>query len=106
LHAQNAHEIINSSFEQMATSDPRLFDLLIGNPPFGIRGDTVRDHKRSIATAQEYFLDTALDKCRPGGLVAFVLPTGVLDNTSMRQFRSDLLLKGELVSAWRLPNSV
>lgn len=105
LHGDR-HEVINSSLERFATTDgTRQFDAVIGNAPFGIRGSLVKDDKSELKTAEGYFLDTSLDKCKPGGIVAMIVPTGVLDSKSARQVRQRLLTKGEFLGAMRMPNT-
>lgn len=105
LHGDH-HEIINSSLERFATtSGSRQFSAVIGNAPFGIRGALIKDHKSELKTAEGYFLDTSLDKTEPGGIVAMIVPTGVMDSRSARAVRQRLLCKGEFLGAVRMPNT-
>lgn len=104
LHGDR-HEIHTASLERFATTDDRQFDVVIGNPPYGPRGFLAKDDKKAIATAEQYFTDTALDKCRAGGIVALVVPTGIMDSKSARSFRQSLLCKGEFLGALRMPNT-
>lgn len=105
LHGDR-HEIINSSLERFATKDGvRQFDAVIGNAPFGIRGSLVKDDKSNLKTAEGYFLDTSLDKTKAGGVVAMIVPTGVMDSKSARAVRQRLLCKGEFLGAVRMPNT-
>jgi N12 class adenine-specific DNA methylase/predicted RNA methylase len=105
LHGDR-HEIINASLERFATQDgDRQFDVVIGNVPFGLRGSLLKDDKPTLKTAEGYFLDTALDKTRPGGVVALIVPTGVMDAKSQRGLRERLLRKGEFLGAVRMPNT-
>lgn len=105
LHGDR-HTVINASLERFATTDgDRQFDVVIGNAPFGIRGSLVKDDKPGLKTAEGYFLDTALDKTKPGGIVAMIVPTGVLDAKSNRALRERLLRKGEFLGAARMPNT-
>lgn len=99
------HEYHNASLERFATQDPRRFDAVIGNPPFGLRGSLLKDDKPDLSTAESYFIDTALDKCKPGGMVALVVPTGVLDSKTGRAFRERMLRKGQFLGAMRMPNT-
>jgi len=100
-----AHETRNASLERFATSDERQFDAVIGNAPFGLRGEHIRDDKPELKTAEQYFLDTALDKTKPGGVVAMIVPTGVMDGKNNRSFRERLLRKSEFLGAQRMPNT-
>lgn len=104
LHGDR-HEIRNASLERFATSDDRQFDVVIGNPPFGLRGSMIKDDKPDLSTAEQYFIDTALDKCKPGGLVALIVPTGVMDAKSNRSFRERMQRKGVFLGAVRMPNT-
>lgn len=99
------HEVQNASLERFATQDTRQFDAVIGNPPFGLRGSLIKDDKPDLTNAESYFIDTALDKCKPGGLVALVVPTGVMDSKSGRAFRERMLRKGQFLGAMRMPNT-
>lgn len=104
LHGDR-HEIQTASLERFATADDRQFDVVIGNPPYGPRGFLAKDDKKDISTAEAYFTDTALDKCKPGGIVALVVPTGIMDSKTNRSLRENLLRKGEFLGAQRMPNT-
>lgn len=99
------HEVHNSSLERFATSDGRQFDGVIGNVPFGLRGALIKDDKPELSTAEQYFLDTAIDKTKPGGVVTLIVPTGIMDGKNTRGFRERLLRKAEFLGAHRLPNT-
>lgn len=99
------HEVVNSGFERFATTDDRQFDAVIGNPPFGPRGEMVAWDKQDISRAEQYFVDASLDKCAGGGIVALVLPTGIMDNQNARWLRERILRKGEFLGAIRMPNT-
>ena len=105
IHRAAGHEVNNASLERFATQDGRQFDAVIGNVPFGLRGGLIKDDKRDLATADQYFVDTALDKAKDGGLVALIVPTGIVDSKTGRSFRERLLRKGEFLGAHRLPNT-
>ncbi|MCK6504838.1 SNF2-related protein [Myxococcota bacterium] len=53
-----------------------------------------------------YFLFRTLDLLRPGGVAAFIVPTGWLTGTSpeMRKARERVLLRHHLLGAFRLPS--
>lgn len=104
LHGDR-HEVQAESLESFATQDGRRFQAVIGNVPFGLRGDLIKDDKPDLTTAENYFLDTALDKCEDQGLVCLIVPTGILDAASNRAFRERLLRKAEFLGAHRLPNT-
>lgn len=94
-----------ASLERFATQDGRKFDAVVGNPPYGPRGSLLADDKKDLALAETYFVDTALDKAKDGGLVALVLPTRIMDSSSLRSFRQRMLSKAEFITAFRLPNT-
>lgn len=104
LHGDR-HEVVNTSLERFAPSDLRQFDAVIGNVPFGLRGALIKADKPKLKTAEQYFADAALDKTRDGGLVALIVPTGIMDGQNTRTFRTNLLRKAEFLGAQRLPNS-
>lgn len=100
------HELAPPSpFETFAQADGRLFDAVVGNPPFGLRGALLAEDKSDIPRAEQYFLDTSLDKTKTGGIVALVLPSGVMDASSGRAFRRRVMCKGQFLGAMRMPNT-
>lgn len=104
LHG-GSHEVRGVSLERFATSDERQFDAVVGNAPFGLRGAVIKDDKPDLKTAETYFLDTAVDKTRPGGVVAMIVPTGIMDGKNNRGFRERLIRKAEFLGAQRMPNT-
>jgi superfamily II DNA or RNA helicase/predicted RNA methylase len=99
------HEIQDSSLEAFAVADTRQFDAVIGNPPYGLRGSLLKEDKPDLSTAQSYFVDTSLDKTKPGGITALVIPTGIMDSANMRSFRQRILAKAEFIGALRMPRT-
>lgn len=99
------HEVVHSSLEKFATSDVRAFDAVIGNAPFGTRGACQIDDKRDLSLHEAYFMDTSLDKLRPGGVVAMIVNTTLMNSKNMRKIRERLIRKGEFLGAMRMPNS-
>lgn len=94
-----------ASLERFATQDGRKFDAVIGNPPYGPRGELIKDDKKTLTLAETYFVDTALDKAKDGGLVALVLPTRIMDSQPLRSFRERMLTKADFIAAFRMPNT-
>lgn len=76
------------------------FDLVVGNPPFGVA--TAAGGRRGLASEVRFLL-RALELARPGGLVALVLPSGVLANERLRPLRAELLERAELLAVLGLP---
>jgi|GEM_PF-1810756 len=101
----------HSPFETYNTSsEDQLFDAVIGNPPYGARGElgggSTRDlDKPDFIQAEQYFIDTALDRVKPGGLVTVLVNFGVMQNRSSREFRARMLARADLVTAIRAPVS-
>jgi len=74
------------------------FDLVIGNPPYGVGG------ARNGGPASEgRFLLRALALARPSGHVALVLPSGVLANERLRPLRAGLLARHTVLAVIGLP---
>ncbi|GAB4190797.1 MAG: class I SAM-dependent DNA methyltransferase [Roseiflexaceae bacterium] len=76
------------------------FDLVVGNPPFGIA--TAATGGRAHASEVRFLL-RALDLVRPGGVIALVLPSGVLANERLRAVRAELLARATLLAVIALP---
>jgi predicted RNA methylase/superfamily II DNA or RNA helicase len=104
-HLHEGHEIVHTALEGFARSDARQFDVVIGNAPFGDRGGLIRQDKKELGRAEAYFMDTALDKAKPGGLVAMIVPTSIMNGRNTRKLRERLLRKGEFLGAARMPNT-
>ena len=93
------HEIGNTGFEKTNFND-NAFDLAIGNVPFG---DFKIDDGIHNELIHDYFFEKALDKVRPGGIVAFITSSGTMDkkNDSVRR---ELAKRADLIGAVRLPD--
>lgn len=76
------------------------FDLVVGNPPFGVT--TAAGDRRGLASEVRFLL-RALELVRPGGLVALVLPSGVLANERLRALRAELLERTSVLAVLGLP---
>ncbi|MBN8422478.1 MAG: zeta toxin family protein [Verrucomicrobia bacterium] len=76
-------------------------DLIISNVPFHESGPK----KKGFPTLNlhNYFFAHALDKVKPGGIVAFITSESTMQN-NIRQ-RDFIASKGDLVAAIRLPNN-
>jgi hypothetical protein len=103
-------KIINQSFEKLAVSAPdNHFDAVIGNIPFGdARGPSAKDDPqyRSEKQIERYFIHRVIDKTRPGGLIALVVPTKVIGNTqaAWKKFRAEISRKAEFLGGHKLPS--
>ena len=98
-------EVVNSALEDFVTADTKKYDAVIGNVPFGVRGAIAASDKPELPTAEQYFLDTALDKTKDGGVVAVIVPHGIATNQTTRAFRQRVLSKAEILAVHRMPNT-
>jgi predicted RNA methylase len=76
------------------------FDLVIGNPPFGIATPWA-DQRPSASEVR--FLLRAVELARPGGLIALVLPSGVLANERLQATRGSLIERCTVLAVVALP---
>lgn len=81
-----------------------FFDVAIGNVPFGDFRLADRRYDKQHFLIHDYFFAKALDKVRPGGVVAFITSKGTMDkeNSAVRKY---LAQRAELIGAIRLPNN-
>ena len=81
-----------------------FFDVVIGNVPFGDYSVADKRYDKNHFLIHDYFFAKALDKVRPGGVVAFVTSSGTMDkaNPAVRKYLSQ---RAELLGAIRLPNN-
>lgn len=105
LHPED--KIDNVAFESMVMrTDDNTFDACIGNVPFGERGATAHIDKsyNKEKRIELYFLRRVIDKVRPGGLIALVVPTSIIGKKTLAKFRSEISLKAEFLGAHKLPS--
>lgn len=102
-----------ASFEEVAAgSDDETFDAVVTNVPFGdkaMRGAHWRkDKKYQNANLQEYFILRGLEKIRPGGFAAFIVPPSVVAGKGGKgvKLRNSVSMAAEFIGAYRLPNMV
>ena len=81
-----------------------FFDVAIGNVPFGQYKVADRAYDKHNFLIHDYFFAKALDKVRPGGVVAFVTSKGTMDKKSP-EVRKYLAQRAELLGAIRLPHT-
>lgn len=83
------------------------FDLAVSNVPFGNYGIHDPAYKRTPGVTKsihDYFFAKALDKVRPGGVVAFITSNFTLDKRDPF-IRKYLAARADLIGAIRLPNT-
>lgn len=91
-----------NGYEESKVAD-ELFDIAIGNVPFG--SNTVYDKKyKDKFLIHDYFFQKTLDKVRDGGIIAFITTDGTLDkkDTKVREY---IAKRAEFLGAIRLPNN-
>lgn len=90
-------------FEETSFSN-NLFDVAIGNIPFGEFKVADREYERNNFLIHDYFFAKALDKVRDGGIIAFITSSGTMDKKSedVRRYISE---RAEFLGAIRLPNT-
>jgi N12 class adenine-specific DNA methylase len=90
-------------FEETQYPD-NFFDIAVGNVPFGDYKLYDAKYSKHNFRIHDYFFAKALDKVRPGGIVAFITSKGTLDkaNPSVRKYLAE---RAELLGAIRLPNN-
>lgn len=102
-HLYQKANIKIQGFEQSDFPD-NFFDVAIGNVPFGDYKLYDPKYEKYNFLIHDYFFGKALDKVRPGGIVAFVTSKGTLDkeNNSVRKYLAE---RADLIGAIRLPNT-
>lgn len=103
-----------SSFEKVAAATPdESFDAVVTNIPFSesvhARGRAaLDDEKYQNETMEAYFLKRSMEKLRPGGLAAFLVPTRIVSSkdAKVEALRQAMSLMGEFLGAYRLPSKL
>jgi SNF2 family DNA or RNA helicase/predicted RNA methylase len=102
-----------SPFEAIAAETPdEIYDAIITNVPFGdnaMRGDAkLKDKRFQKANLQEYFILRSLQKLKPNGLAAFIVPPSIVSGkgSKSQKLRLQSSLMAEFVGAYRLPNKI
>lgn len=92
-----------SGFEETQFPD-NFFDVAVSNIPFGDFKLYDKKYAKHNFRIHDYFFAKALDKVRPGGIVAFVTSKGTLDkaNPGVRKYLAE---RAEFIGAVRLPNT-
>ena len=81
-----------------------FFDVVIGNVPFGTEHLSDKNYDKYNFVIHDYFFAKAIDKVRPGGIIALITSRGTLDKENS-DFRKYLAQRADLVGAIRLPNN-
>lgn len=104
--AKQLYQTANISITGFENTDfqDNFFDVVMGNVPFGDYKVFDPKYNKYNFQIHDYFVAKALDKVRPGGMVAVITTKGTLDkaNPTIRKFLAE---RAELVGAVRLPSS-
>lgn len=95
-----ARQIDGLGFERARIPNGSL-DLVISNVPFHESGPRKKGFPN--LNLHNFFFAHALDKVKPGGLVAFITSSSTMQNNQKQ--RDFIASKGDLVAAFRLPNN-
>lgn len=103
-----------SPFEAVASATPdETYDAIVTNVPFAsdlsARGSNNKlDKKWQNDTIETYFILRSLDKLKPNGLAAFIVPPRIVSDKDKKAktLRTNIALRSEFLGAYRLPNSV
>lgn len=98
------HPIRQADFARIGIPDGSV-DVAIGNVPFGQTAPYDRRYRGIKGlTLHDYFFVKAMDKLRPGGVMAFITSMGTMDKkgTQVREYLAD---QADMVAAYRLPNT-
>ena len=86
----------------VAASNIPFGDFAVADPAYAVSKEIA--YRQATKTIHNYFFLKALDQVREGGLVAFIASQGVM-NAASPFVRMELVKRGDLVAALRLPNN-
>ncbi len=90
-------------FEKVDYSNS-FFDVVVGNVPFGTERLNDKKYDKYNFLIHDYFFAKAIDKCRPGGIIALITSKGTMDkeNSNVRKY---IAQRADLLGAIRLPDN-
>jgi Eco57I restriction-modification methylase/restriction endonuclease TaqI-like protein len=105
---------IRYAFKAISASDGRLFDAVVGNPPYGgglppPQNGYVRSHYATIANSLDTFLifcERAISLLKPNGFFGYIIPSGWASTPSARKLRQLFVDTCEPTSLVMLPYDV
>jgi hypothetical protein len=95
--------IINAAFEDYSKFE--RFDVVITNPPFGVRGAKQLIDKPEIKDYPIYYAHKGLDLLNDGGLLVLIMPSGYTSSARHLSERCALMARSRLKAVYRLPHS-
>jgi type I restriction enzyme M protein len=96
------YQLINANYFHTTIADE--FDLVVCNPPFGMRVE-LEINGLKIRSAEAAFILRSLQSIRPDGYAIFITPEGLLFNESNRFFRDYISQKYSLEAIISLPSN-
>lgn len=111
INESESFKVTVSNFEKIAANTPdEIYDAVVTNVPFGDNreGNQFDDEKYQKEPLENYFILRSLEKLKPNGLAAFIVPPRCTDGKggSVEKLRMQASLKAEFLGAYRLPNKV
>ena len=112
-HLYPGQRVRIEGFERIEKPFEEYFDVAVSNVPFGDvavfdaqfeKGSAVR--RAAAKKIHDYFCLKTLDTVRDGGIVALLVPQGVLNADSNSAVRRLMLIQADLLSAVRMPNNL
>lgn len=95
-------DITVSGYEK--TNRESMFDLVVGNVPFGAYQVSDPKYDKHKFPIHDYFLAKSIDQLRPGGVMAMITSYHTMDKKDSK-LRTYLAERGDLLGAIRLPNN-
>ena len=112
-HLYPGQRVRIEGFERIEKHFEGYFDMAVSNVPFGDvavfdaqfeKGSAVR--RAAAKKIHDYFCLKTLDTVRDGGIVALLVPQGVLNADSNSAVRRLMLIQADLLSVVRMPNNL
>lgn len=102
--------VVNQRLERYFLDNPeQVFDAVIGNVPFGSRiatEDTAANlFGKEWKDLDALFVAKSLERLRPEGLMAVIVPTRVTEAAKMEKLRRFIVSQGRVLGVYRLPNT-
>lgn len=103
-HLYPQSKVFHSGYEELSISDG-MFDLAIGNPPYGSAVMNFKDkpHLNRLKIHNQFMLGT-IENIKPNGISVMIISHSFMD-AKERYTRYEIAKKAELLGAVRLPTS-
>ncbi|WP_289198922.1 hypothetical protein [Bacteroides acidifaciens] len=101
-------KLYNNVYENLPYTNK--YDLIISNIPFArikvVDPQGPKSVQQFANSVHEFYFAKSLELLRPGGVLAFITTTGIMDNAVHSALREHLVRNANLISALRLPDNV